>query len=393
MKLKQAAALALMLALPAFAANQTVVFSTQFANGSIPPEIDPGRARVHGVEGFAGYGHAGRKFAGSFLRSPDGNRVKLTLANLPPHQYLDLDFLFAAIDSLDGSGDQFPYDDNFAVRIDGKLILRESFANATDTQSYVAPPGGTLARMLDLGFGQRSYDLDSAYDMSVEPRFRNIPHTASTAAITFDIEGVGKQELIDESWAFDNLSVSVADRPVQTLYSQMSDDAGYGILSANFDDTLYDARAADEFVVTQPWTITEVDVAGVYFPQGGTGTARSVNVTFYKSNANGKLPGAIVKNLPNRPYVDTTGNGSFNIQIPPLALAPGVYWVSVQANMVDLSVNEWAWENREPANGQRAAWKNPQDGFGTGCTRWRDEATCIGVGGGDHMFAIKGMLD
>jgi hypothetical protein len=81
-------------------------------------------------------------------------------------------------------------------------------------QSYVAPPGGELARHVDLGFGgPGSYYTDSAYDFGVDPRFHGLEHTNSTAVLTFQIEGSGVQDINDESWAMDNLAVTVTDVP------------------------------------------------------------------------------------------------------------------------------------------------------------------------------------
>jgi hypothetical protein len=118
--------------------------------------------------------------------------------------------LFAAIDSLDGTG-SFPSGDFFTVTLDTNVVFRESFANATPSQfqSYVPPPGAELARRVDLGFsGPGSFYTDSAYNFGLDPRFRNLPHTNSVAVLTFIIEGTGIQDLNDESWAMDNLGVT-----------------------------------------------------------------------------------------------------------------------------------------------------------------------------------------
>jgi hypothetical protein len=204
----------LLLALVAVAASSPasaqVVFSADF-DAALPAQISPGVAQLAGVQGYAGLGQAGDQFGGQFLRSPTGNTVTLTLTDLPLHTALDLDFLFAAIDSLDGTG-TFPEGDFFRVNLDGATIFRESFANALpmQIQSYVSAPGVELARHVDLGFsGPGSFYTDSAYDMSLEPRFHYLPHTAASATITFVIEGPGIQDLSDESWAFDNLRVTV----------------------------------------------------------------------------------------------------------------------------------------------------------------------------------------
>lgn len=194
--------------LAAGAAAQTTVLHCDFENG-LPPELAPGSGAVTGVQGFAGLGPAGGAFAGSFLRSETGNTVTITLANLPAHNAIQLDFLFAAIDSLDGTG-SYPAGDYFAIEIDGNTFFRESFANALPNQfqSYVPPAGVELARRVDLGFsGPGSFFTDSAYWLGADPGFLAIGHTSSTLTIAMRIEGGGIQSLNDESWALDNLTI------------------------------------------------------------------------------------------------------------------------------------------------------------------------------------------
>jgi len=195
--------------LPGAAIAQTPVLSTDFS--TLPAEISPGTALLEGVQGYAGLGPAGDQFGGTFLRSATGNPVTITLTGLPPHNAIALDFLFAAIDSLDGTG-AFPQGDFFAIRIDGNTFFRESFANATPSQiqSYVPPAGVELARHVDLGFtGPGSFYTDSAYWLGGDPQFQHIGHTDSSVTITLQVEGPGIQSLADESWAMDNLTISV----------------------------------------------------------------------------------------------------------------------------------------------------------------------------------------
>lgn len=191
------------------------VFTNDFEGDTLPANLDPGQGSLTPSQGFASYGPPGNQFGGTFLRSATANVVTLTLTDLPPHTSLSLDLLFAAIDSLDGEG-QFPADDFFRVTLDGKTIFRESFANAIDTQiqSYVPPPNVVLARRIDLGFnGPGSFYTDSAYDFSQDPAFDDWPHSASTAVITFTLEGTGVQDINDESWAIDNVRVILGDTP------------------------------------------------------------------------------------------------------------------------------------------------------------------------------------
>ena len=64
--------------------------------------------------------------------------------------------------------------------------------------------------MVDLGFGgPGGFFTDSAYNLGADPVFSNIPHTGSSLTLEFIIEGVGVQDINDESWAMDNLRVSV----------------------------------------------------------------------------------------------------------------------------------------------------------------------------------------
>ena len=192
---------------PAPSSAGTSVFFTDFET-PLPPQIAAGTALIEGVQGFAGLGPTGNTIAGSMLRSETGNTVTITLTGLPPHSWLSLDFLFAAIDSLDGSG-AYPSGDFFRVTLDGVDIFRESFANAlaSQIQSYVPPPGVQLARRVELGFWA-AYP-ESAYWLGGDAIFRRIQHTGSSAVITMRIEGAGIQSLADESWAIENLRVLV----------------------------------------------------------------------------------------------------------------------------------------------------------------------------------------
>ncbi len=194
-------------------AAPTLVFETDF-EGALPAEISPGTATLTGVQGYAGLGPAGNQFGGNFLRSPTGNTVTLQLSGLPAHDTISLELLFAAIDSLDGTG-IFPAGDFFKIVFDGATLFSESFANAlpTQIQSYIPPAGVELARHVDLGFsGPGSFFTDSAYNLGADPRFANFAHSASSATIDFFIFGPGNQPLDDESWAMDNLRVSVTTR-------------------------------------------------------------------------------------------------------------------------------------------------------------------------------------
>lgn len=180
-----------------------------------------------------------------------------------------------------------------------------------------------------------------------------------------------------------------------TLYDQNDNDSGVGITSQNFETSLdaYDGQGADDFVVPagiKKWKVKKVNVTGVYY--NGSGPAVSENIFFYKDA--GGLPGTLKS---TQTVVGTdNGLGSFSILLTtPVALKPGHYWVSVQANM-DFGVGgQWGWEGRTVQGGlDPAAWQNPGDGFGTGCTSWGVEVTCLGDfgQGPDFMFSLQGKV-
>ena len=189
----------------------TTVFSTDFESG-IPAAISAPASVLAGVQGWAGLGPTGRKFAGSFLRHtaiaiPP---TTLTLRNLPAHQSIDIDFLLAVIDSWDGT-------ELFQVRVDGALLFSHWFQLASgDASSYVAPPGGLLSSGGQLGFSNGSYySRDRAYDMGVDSTFHAIAHTADSVVVTWSLGAVAGpaasqwQGGDDESWAIDGITVRV----------------------------------------------------------------------------------------------------------------------------------------------------------------------------------------
>ena len=195
-------------------ASTRMVFSKSL-DDTLPPEIAPGDCALTPSEGYAPLGPDGNKFGPTFLRCTTSNTFTLSLTELPAHTSLDIGFLFAAIDSLDGTG-AFPAGDFFSVYVDDRLVFQESFANATPSQiqSYNPPPGVELARRVDLGFsGPGGFYTDSAYNFGADPVFAGIPHVGPTAVLKFTLTGGGVQGLSDESWAIDNLRVAAGNTP------------------------------------------------------------------------------------------------------------------------------------------------------------------------------------
>lgn len=202
--------LALAVGLPA-SPHAEVVFSCDFESG-LPPQITGQGVQIESVQGLAGLGAPGNQFGGSLLRYHTQTLydTTLTLTDLPPHTHVSLGFLLALIDSWDGT-------ELMQVVVDGQLLFSNWFQLATgDDSGYLPPPGGLLSAGTNRGWSVGSYyNHDRALDLSLEPAFIAIPHTAATLTVVWRLGAVSGgaaanwQGGTDESWAIDNLAVSV----------------------------------------------------------------------------------------------------------------------------------------------------------------------------------------
>ena len=193
-------------------AQPTVVFETGFENG-LPPEFSAPGSVIEPVQGYGGLGVVGNQFGGSFLRYTLQGIVdtRLVLRNLPPHDAVDVGFLFGAIDSWDGT-------ELFRVSVDGNVRFSHWFQLAVgDSSSYLASPGALLSRGRNLGWSDGSYYFrDRAYDLSVDPAFLGIPHSADTLEVKWFLGAVSGGAAAqwqgggDESWAIDHVKVSTS---------------------------------------------------------------------------------------------------------------------------------------------------------------------------------------
>lgn len=233
----------------------TQTFFTDFESG-VPSQLSGAITRA-GVQGYSGLGTGTNTFSGSLLHndtgtgSPTGGNLTpqtptvLTLTNLPTHTSIDINFLLAIINSWDGESTNPTSPDFFNVTVDGVSVFRNSFDNVTPTgtaQGYIAPPGVQLTPRpySDLGFTATSTNLDSAWNMGLDPTFNNIPHTASSLTITFFADGAGFQGSTNESWGIDNLEVILNGVPVVTTI--VSADSLFGGVG---NDTLNGADGND----------------------------------------------------------------------------------------------------------------------------------------------------
>ncbi len=202
-----AAVLFLACGLPARA--DSTVFSTNF-NGPVPPEVTSAGVGL-GVGAYAGLGPAGGAFSGQMRVFGTGSSLVVELAGLPAHVSLSLDFLLAAIDSLDCTAST---GDTMTITLDGQAVFAATFGNTpASVQGYVPQPGVQLARRVDLGFKSGAENLDSAWHMGADLAVQRLPHWEATARFEIAFTGTGLGDLSDESWGIDELKVRAHSLP------------------------------------------------------------------------------------------------------------------------------------------------------------------------------------
>jgi hypothetical protein len=176
------------------------------------------------------------------------------------------------------------------------------------------------------------------------------------------------------------------------LYDQYDNQGFSSFPSQDFETAIdnFDAQGADDFVVPagETWNITEVDFYGDY--SAGALGSDSFHVFIYQDAAG--LPGSVVYTALNQSY-STSNNIDFVVTLStPAVLTEGTYWVSVQSRMDYNGNDQWFWKDRSVQNNNPAAWQNPGDGFGTGCTDWNVRTNCLGSSGPDYVYRLVGDL-
>jgi hypothetical protein len=183
-------------------------------------------------------------------------------------------------------------------------------------------------------------------------------------------------------------SHSIAPRAFGTLlYDQTISATGYGLVSQYETDdpaSEFHSQAADDFVVpAEGWQIGGVFIGGEYF-DASSGGADTVDVTIYR-DANGVPDDTSIACQYLNYQISNDFAGELNLELDPVCnLSAGKYWLSVVVNM-PYSNGQFGWEYRTETAGSVAVWRNPDNGFDTGCTNWTSVTACDAYEEGDPI--------
>jgi hypothetical protein len=165
-----------------------------------------------------------------------------------------------------------------------------------------------------------------------------------------------------------------ASANAEVLLNQIDETSPQSINSQDFNaaNDEFDAMTADDFVVPggETW---QIDSALVRGNNSGTTAATSANVKIFADA--GGLPGAEVFSG----VATATDYPRMQLSFAGPTLTAGTYWFGVSAILdpgASAPFSQWFWaENSEPF-GSPAVYRNPGDGFNTGCVTFTLKSAC-----------------
>ena len=190
-------------------------------------------------------------------------------------------------------------------------------------------------------------------------------------------------------------STLVVPTPSQTdpiCISNNGTPIGTGIPAQHFEPEfkMYDARGAADFRVRRHCEVVSVDITGMCSSNiadvsGGCGPSNSVQIQI-REDAAGR-PGKIHHGECAATLAAPGPN--FTIPIGDCVLRPDrTFWLTVQVDH-DLDPHgRWYWATTNKRMRGNDLWRNPRDGYGTGCTAWGAIDSCFGRAE-DFLFSVN----
>ncbi|TDR48505.1 hypothetical protein DFR29_101125 [Tahibacter aquaticus] len=180
------------------------------------------------------------------------------------------------------------------------------------------------------------------------------------------------------------------------LYDQIANATTSGALVAQYSSSSgapYDSEGADDFVVPAAgWRITTVQF-GAFAGQNTTGAyPTAANVRIYTNDGPAPSSNTACNYSAATVAYDTTTQIA-TVALPGVCeLAAGTYWISYQP-MYDFGASggDYFWNLAAPQVGAIGQWRNPGDGFASGCTAWSATTSCDFTQP-DFAFRLSGVV-
>lgn len=172
------------------------------------------------------------------------------------------------------------------------------------------------------------------------------------------------------------------------LFDQTANPSTNGTTAQNFSSSYdqYDNEAADDFAVPAGgWTLSSVNL--ITSTNSGFTGATTASVNFYP-DASG-VPGTTAA-CSYAAAPATIAAGTTTITLPSTcSLAAGTYWVAISIALDFTPNGQIFWTTQTVGTLSNAVWRNPGDGFATGCTDWGTLIACNVGGGVDPALSIQ----
>jgi hypothetical protein len=197
-----------------------------------------------------------------------------------------------------------------------------------------------------------------------------------------------------------NAHVPAPAGTLTVLYDQSAPPGSSGEYYTNADpppDQAYASEGADDFEIADAdgWTVAEFNFDVGFVQESGdlyTGTP-NYNVHVYADA--GGMPGDVSlcggDDIPGTRLTPDSNQGIIVVPMPQPCLLPvGHYWVSFSIILAIPPSGMWGFSGSPSEILDAAMWRNPGNGFGTGCTSWEPALGCLGgFSGGFPAFHFQ----
>jgi subtilisin family serine protease len=311
-----------------------------------------------------------------------------------------------------------PVPEGRAFTLTGSTQCADNFnpwTNPSPTSGSV-PPGGSQSVNVEFystGLIEGSYDSALCITsndpdlgfllMPVRLNVVNLPSASISANLTeLEVEtgetGTSTLTLTNSGlaaldWSVFGASGRALTRGSAMLYDQTATQTGFGRLAIYDLDgpETWAVQLADDFVVPfgEAWVLDRV-VANGFFQVVGPDFVPPTRVFIY-SDDDGS-PGSAVASFSN--VTPTRVGGTLDIQLPATVTLQGGsrYWVSVQPEM-DWNLARWFWFLLEDEVGEEHHYRNPGNGYQTGCIDWTPVSGCFSTDLVDLSFQLFGAVE